>query len=195
MAFYGAMAVLLGASVAFGQMNTGEIAGIVQDQLGGRLPHATIIAEQFTTGQKFNTSSNDVGAYLFPTLPVGVYSVKASARNFKQALLPAFEVHVGERLRYDFTLQLGDASDTVTVVVDAAGAQLESAEIKDIVQGRQVVGLPLEGRQFLDLAMLSPGVVRPPGGADGILDRLVHNAHRIEMRGDSMCKNRGKPNS
>ena len=155
------------ASIAFGQMNTGEISGSVQDQLGGLLPGATIVAEQASTGRKFATTSNDAGAYLFPALPVGVYSVKASANSFKQSVLPAFEVHVGERLRYDFTLQVGDASDTVRVEADAGGAQLESAEIKDIVQGRQVVGLPLEGRQFLDLAMLSPGVVRPPGGTRG----------------------------
>ena len=82
-------------------------------------------------------------------------------------MLPALEVHAAERLRYDFTLQVGDANGTVTVVLEAGGAQVESAEIKDIVQGCQVVGLLLVGRQFLDLAMLSPGVVRPPGGTRG----------------------------
>jgi hypothetical protein len=157
----------IAASVAFGQMNTSEIAGSVQDQLGGQIPGAIVVAQQAATGQKFTTVTNDAGAYLFPALPVGVYSVKASAPSFKQSVLPAFEVHVGERLRYDFTLQIGDANETVTVELDAGGAQLESAEIKDIVQGQQVVGLPLEGRQFLDLAMFSPGVVRPPGGTRG----------------------------
>ncbi len=167
MTSYGAAALLLSAAVAFGQMNTGEIAGTVRDQLGGLVPGAAIVAERDSTGQKFTASSNDAGAYLFPALPVGAYSVKAGARSFKQAVLPEFEVHAGERLRYDFTLEVGDASDTVTVEVDAGGAQTESAEIKDIVLGRQVVGLPLEGRQFLDLAMFSPGVVRPPGGTRG----------------------------
>jgi hypothetical protein len=148
-------------------MNSGEISGSVQDQLGGLLPRATILAQQASTGQKFTTTTNDAGAYLLPALPVGVYSVKVSAPSFKQSVLPAFEVHVGERLRYDFTLQVGDAGETVTVEADAGGAQLESAEIKDIVQGQQVVGLPLESRQYLDLAMFSPGVVRPPGGTRG----------------------------
>ncbi len=167
MASYGAIAFLISAPFAFGQMNTGEIAGSVQDQLGGLLPGATVVAQQAATGQKFTTTTDSAGAYLFPALPVGVYSVRASAPSFKRSLLPEFEVHVGERLRYDFTLQVGDATDTVTVEIDAGGPQLESAEIKDIVQGRQVVGLPLEGRQYLDLAMLSPGVVRPPGGTRG----------------------------
>ncbi len=161
------LTLFLSASVAFGQMNTGEIAGSVKDQLGGLLPGATIVAEQVETGHKFTTTSNSVGAYLLPVLPVGVYSVKASARDFKQTVLPKFEIHVGTRLQYDFTLQIGDSSEILTVESDAEGAQLETAEIRDMVQRRQLVALPLKGRQFLDLAMLSVGVVRPPGGTRG----------------------------
>ena len=82
-------------------------------------------------------------------------------------MLPAFDLHVGESLRYDFTLQVGDSTELLTVVADAGGAQLESAEINDVVQRRQLLALPLIGRQFLDLAMLSTGVVRPPGGTRG----------------------------
>jgi hypothetical protein len=93
--------------------------------------------------------------------------VKASAASFKQSVLPSIEVHAGDRLRYDFVLQVGDANDTVTVEVDTNALQADSADIKDTIQGRQVVALPLVGRQFLDLAMLSPGVVRPPGGTRG----------------------------
>ncbi len=148
-------------------MNTGEIGGTVRDQLGGQIPGATIIGEQAATGQKFTTTSNEAGAYLFPALPVGAYSVTASASSFKQAVLPSFEVHAGERLRYDFTLQVGNASDTITVEAAGEGEQKDSAEIKDLIGRQRVVGLPLEGRQYLDLAMLSPGVVRPPGGTRG----------------------------
>jgi hypothetical protein len=148
-------------------MNTGQIAGSVQDQVGAQFPGVTIVAQRTSTGQKFTTTSNEVGAYLFPALPVGVYSVKASAPSFKQSVLPSIEVHAGDRLKYDFVLQVGDASDTVTVEVDTDTPQADSADIKDTIQSRQVVALPLEGRQFLDLAMLSPGVVRPPGGTRG----------------------------
>jgi hypothetical protein len=148
-------------------MNTGEIAGNVRDQSGARFPGATIIARQAATGRKFTATSNEGGAYLLPALPVGVYSVRVSAPNFKQSVLPSFEVHAGDRLKFDFLLKIGDANETVTVEIGSGPLQLESAEIKDTVQGREVVGLPLEGRQFLDLAMLSPGVVRPPGGTRG----------------------------
>jgi hypothetical protein len=93
--------------------------------------------------------------------------LKASAASFKQSVLPSIEVHAGDRLKYDFVLQVGDANDNVTVEIDTDAPRADSADIKDTIQGRQVVALPLEGRQFLDLAMWSPGVVRPPGGTRG----------------------------
>ena len=148
-------------------MNTGEITGTVKDPSGAVLPAATIVAEQTATGLKFTTTSSSSGQYLLPGLAIGSYSVTASARNFKQSVLPVLDLHVGEDFRYDFILQLGDSTELVTVVADAGGAQLESAEISDVVQRRQVLALPLIGRQFLDLAMLSTGVVRPPGGTRG----------------------------
>jgi hypothetical protein len=148
-------------------MNTGEITGTVRDPSGAALPGATIIAEQTATGLKFTTTSNSAGQYLLPGLAIGSYSLTASARNFKQSILPALDLHLGVDFRYDFTLQLGDSTELLTVVADARAAQLESAEINDVVLRRQLLALPLIGRQFLDLAMLSTGVVRPPGGTRG----------------------------
>ncbi|HEY2843740.1 MAG TPA: TonB-dependent receptor [Bryobacteraceae bacterium] len=148
-------------------MNTGEIAGSVQDALGGALPGATIAAEQTQTGQKFTTTSNRAGQYLLAQLPIGQYSIKVSAPNFKQAIFSSVEVHVGDTLRHDVVLQIGAANETVVVEANGDSPQPESAEIRDVVQGRQIVDLPLKTRQFLDLAMLSEGVVRPPGGTRG----------------------------
>jgi len=149
------------------QMNTAEIAGRVVDALGGGIPGATITAEQAQTGQKFTTVTNSSGQYLLAQLPIGGYSLKVGARSFKQAVLSNVEIHVGDRLRHDFALEIGDASETVVVEADAGGVQPESAEIKDVIQRRQIIALPLKTRQFLDLAMLSEGVVRPPGGTRG----------------------------
>ncbi|MCU1335198.1 MAG: hypothetical protein JWO19_779 [Bryobacterales bacterium] len=158
---------LFSAILIAGQMNTGEIAGIVQDALGGALPGATVVAELAHTGQKFTTVSNSAGQYLFAQLPIGRYSLKVTAQSFKQAVLSNVEVHVGDSLRHDFTVQIGDANETVVVEANTGAVQPESAEIKDVIQSRQIVNLPLKSRQFLDLAMLSEGVVRPPGGTRG----------------------------
>ena len=148
-------------------MNTGEIAGSVQDPSGAVLPGASIVVAQAETGQKFTGVSNGAGEYLFAQLPVGVYSVTASAQNFKQSVLQRLEVHAGDRLRHDFMLELGDEREILTIQADVGNVQLESAEIRDVVGQQQMVDLPLRSRQFLDLALLSEGVVRPPGGTRG----------------------------
>jgi hypothetical protein len=109
---------------------------------------------------------NRSGEYLFAQLPVGAYSISVSATDFKQSTVPRIDVHASNRLRRDFTLELGPKSEIVTVT-ESAAVQLESAEINDVIGRQQVVDLPVKSRQFLDLAMLSPGAVRPPGGTRG----------------------------
>ena len=162
-----ALTLLLNGSLALAQMNTGEISGSVEDRSNSALPGAAIVAEHLDTGQKFTALANNSGEYLLPQLPVGVYSLTVSAINFKQASLPRLEIHATDRLRRDFILEVGNRSDIVTVLADSAGVELSSAEIRDVIGRRQVEDLPVKGRQFLDLAMLSPGVVQPPGGTRG----------------------------
>ena len=148
-------------------MNTGELSGSVQDASKGLLPGAMIVAEHLETGHKYTAVANNSGEYLLAQLPVGVYSLKVSAADFKQSVLPRLEIHASGRLRRDFTLEVGNRTDVVTVLANDGGVQLASAEIRDAIAHQQVVDLPVKDRQFLDLAMLSPGVVRPPGGTRG----------------------------
>jgi hypothetical protein len=182
-----AFLLFFGAMCVSAQMNTGQIAGSVQDALGGVLPGATVIAEQTQTGQKFTTKSNNTGQYLLTQLPIGQYSVKVNAPNFKQAMLSNVEVHVGDTLRHDFTVQIGDANETVIVEAIDGDVQPESAEIKDVIQSRQIVGMPLKTRQFLDLAMLSEGVVRPPGGTRG--DAMQQAGNLVNVLGQRSWHN------
>ena len=178
-----AIALALGEAIALGQMNTGEIAGSVQDPSGAVLPDATLIAEQGETGQKFTAISNGSGEYLFGLLPVGVYSITASAPNFKRSALSKIEIHAGERLRYDFTLQVGDAVEELTVQGDAVGLQLDTAEIKQVIGRQQVLALPLKGRQFLDLAMLIfPSCVMPSGTAGNLRSGRRRPGERNDYR-------------
>src|SRR5579864_111900 len=167
--------------IAWGQMNTGEIAGSVRDLSGGVLPGATLIVQQAATGQKFTAFSNSSGEYLFAQLPVGAYSMTVSASNFKQSSVRRLEIHAGDRLRQDFTLQVGDSTQVVTVEADSDSVPQESAAIRDVIGHQQVVDLPLKERQFLDLAMLSEGVVRPPGGTRG--DAMQQAGQLINVMG------------
>ncbi|HXA67258.1 MAG TPA: carboxypeptidase regulatory-like domain-containing protein [Bryobacteraceae bacterium] len=161
------VALTLVLSLASGQMNTGEMSGRVLDPSGSVLPGASVVAQQAETAEKFTAVTNGSGEYLFPQLPVGVFSVTVTATNFKQSTLPRLDVHASDRLRRDFTLQLGDRTDIVTVQIEPGNVQTESAEVRDVIDHQQVIDLPVKSRQFLDLAMLSPGVVRPPGGTRG----------------------------
>ena len=178
------LALLLGGFgglVALGQMNTGELSGSVQDASKGLLPGAMIVAENLGTGQKFAAVANNSGEYLLAQLPVGVYSLTVSAADFKQSVLPRLEIHASGRLRRDFTLEVGSRTDVVTVLADDGNLQLASAEIRDVIGHQQVVDLPVKDRQFLDLAMLSPGVVRPPGGTRG--DAMQQSGSLVNVLG------------
>jgi hypothetical protein len=155
------------AGIASGQMNTGELGGTVTDPSGALLPNATIAAELSSTGLKFTALSNSAGTYLFAQLPVGEYSISVTSTNFKRSELARIEIHAGEKLRRDFVLQVGQMTEVLIVEGTSDKIQLESAEIKNTVQRQQVITFPLKGRQFLDLAMLTEGVVRPPGGTRG----------------------------
>ena len=114
-------------------MNTGELGGSVQDPSGAVLAGAAVSLELSGTGQRFTSSSNHSGEYLFPQLPSGIYALKVSAPNFKQAVIATVEIHAGDRQRRDIILQVGDASEVVEVREGVGGLQLDSAEIRDTV--------------------------------------------------------------
>ena len=162
------LALLLSGWLALGQMNTGEISGSVQDLSGSALPGATVVAQHAETGQKFTAVSNSSGEYLFAQLPVGVYSMTVSASQFQAVfVLPRSKSTPATGCGATSPCRWAIRTEVVTIEAEAGSVQLESAEIRDVIGRQQVVDLPLKGRQFLDLAMLSPGVVRPPGGTRG----------------------------
>jgi hypothetical protein len=173
---------ILYTASAFGQMNTGEIAGQVKDPSGAAIPGATVLATQTATQQKFSAATNEAGLFLLPQLPLGEYELTVTASGFKQAVQQRIALHVGDHVRQDFQLEIGEQSQSVTVEGTAGLLQVQSAEIKDVIQNRQVVDLPLKGRQFLELALLSEGVVNPPGGTRG--DSLQQTGKLINVMGN-----------
>ncbi len=160
-------ALILSAAPGFAQINTGEIGGAVRDLAGAVLPGATIVAERPATGLKYTAASNNSGEYLLGELPVGEYTLTASVDGFKQFVFSGVQIHAGDKLRREFSLEVGARYDVVTVVEVPGSVDFGSGAVADTIGRQQVLALPLEGRQYLDLAMLSPGVVRPPGGTRG----------------------------
>ncbi len=156
-----------GSLCALGQMNTGEIDGIVKDPTDAIIVDATVVATESSTQLKYTTKTNSSGEFLLAQLPVGEYSLTVTAQGFKQAMLSQVVVHAGERLRQTFSMELGEQSESVTVSTNSGLLQVESAAIQDTVEQQQVIDLPLKGRQFIDLVALTPGITMAPSGTRG----------------------------
>ena len=149
------------------QTNTAEIQGVVRDTTGGLLPGASVVVASVTSGLRIERASDDAGRFFVPGLPVGEYSVTVSLDGFKTVTRPNVIVQVGQRVELPITLPLGERTENVTVSVAVPLLQTANAEISDVIDNRRVQELPLNGRQFLQLAQLSDGVVVPPSGTRG----------------------------
>jgi len=162
-------------------MNTAEVSGVVQDVTGGVIVHAAISALNTETGVKFAAVSDDSGRFQVGELPPGDYSLSVGAEGFQQAIAEHVILHVGDRISHNIILSVGQHTQVVVVESGPGQLQTESAQVKDVVENEQVVDLPVRDREFLELAMLGPGVVNPPGGTRG--DSLQQTGKLINIHG------------
>ncbi len=156
----------LHASVALAQYNTGEIGGVVRDASGGVLAGATVTATHPATGTKVQRVTEADGRYFLPALRIGQWDIDVTLSGFatqRQTLI----LEVGRTLAVDFALGLQAMAEEVRVEASAPLLQTTNAEISDVIENREVVQLPLNGRNFINLAQLSDAVVIPPGGTRG----------------------------
>jgi len=146
-----AMAMLT-ARVGSAQYNTAEIDGVVFDAQGGVLPGASVVAVHAASGQRFERVSDDRGRFFLPALPVGEYTLSAALEGFRQTTERRVVLLVGQKVSVRVVLQLGERTETVTVTAVSPFLQTTTSEVADVISNRQVVQLPLNGRQFLQLA-------------------------------------------
>jgi hypothetical protein len=157
----------LPSSLLLAQTNTGEIEGVVLDVLGGALPGAAVTAVHIDSGFRIERTASGAGRFFLAPLPIGRYDISVALSGFSPAVHHDVIVRAGDRLVLSLTLQIGRVTDAVTVTGATPLLRTANAEINDIVDNRQVTQLPLNGRQFLQLAQLGDGVVVPPGGTRG----------------------------
>jgi hypothetical protein len=155
------------STTAVAQYNTAEISGIVHDRQGGVLPGATITATHLPSGQKTTRTSDGGGRFLLPALTVGPYVVVVELEGFKRVVQEGLVLAVGQRIELPVTLQIGQFTEALTITAPVALLQTSSADVSDVISNRQVVQMPLNGRQFLQLAQLTDGIAVPPGGTRG----------------------------
>ena len=138
-----AIFVLVTASTALSQSDRGTIAGTVEDSSGGAVANASVTATDTATGATYTATTGPTGGYRLYDLRVGVYGVSVSAPSFKTVDKTGVVVQINSVSSLDFSLQLGDVKETLTVVADAPGLQTESSEIGTVVTAKQIEELPL----------------------------------------------------
>jgi len=158
------LAVLLAIPLGVhAQASPGAITGTVTDQTGAAVPAATISIINTGTNQTVTVKSDGQGNFSAPQLPVGTYEVHVTQGNFKEYVETGVQVHTASTTKVDAMLQVGGASEKVTVSAEAIQVQTTSAAVGEVVSGAQVRELPLNGENFVGLTQLSPGVSAAQG--------------------------------
>lgn len=155
--------LLLGLGVHFSppaaaQMTTGTILGTVTDETGGVIPAAVVTARNIATNLERGTTSNEVGNYTLSNLPLGDYTLTAQAPSFQTFVREGLQLQVLQRMRIDIALQIGDVTERITVTEAAPLLNTDDAVFGDVIENKRVVELPLNGRNFNKLALLTPGI-------------------------------------
>ena len=163
----GAWATALAVTDASAQINTGEIAGVVRDITGAPVPDATVTATHPDSGTTIARVADRGGRFLLPALRVGRWDLVASLDGAFTAGRLTVTLEVGRTLEVEFALAVRGLAESVQVTADALLLQTTTAEISDVIENREVVQLPINGRSLLSLAQLSDAVVIPPGGTRG----------------------------
>jgi hypothetical protein len=172
-----------------GQSPQGTITGMISDAQGGRVPNANIVVTQISTNQKFTATSSADGVYTIPLLPIGAYEVTVTATGFATYKQPSVVLEVGQRLRLDIPLQVGDVSTTVTVTTEISRVQTESSSLGTVVEQERIQNLPLNGRHVFNLVKIIPGVQPRFKGSDGFAEVDNQNFSQISFNGGSVYSN------
>jgi hypothetical protein len=147
------------------QSTTGSIGGTVMDPSGAVIPNAVITVTDMGTNIETKTTTDQAGNYVVTPLAIGRYSVSVEAKGFKKFVASGIQVNVQDRLRVDATLQLGQGAETVSVEAAAPLLETGTSTLGQVVNGQRIVDLPLNGRFFTRLAVLTTGTVPTPAGA------------------------------
>ncbi len=144
------------------QFDTAEVLGTVRDASSRSVPKATVMLTNQSTGIAAKTITDESGNYDFFNVKVGRYSVSVEATGFSKVSTPNVDVAVNARQRVDLTLQVGAVTQSVEVSGAASVLETDSSEKGQVVNSEAIVELPLNGRNYSDLALLATNVHRSP---------------------------------
>jgi len=166
-------------------LGSATIGGTVTDTTGAVIPGATVVLTSEERGAKRQTQTNEAGIYVFPDVPPGRYDLTVSQANFETYKLTDFGVQVGQRATVNVELKVGQVSTTVSVEAQGQTIQLEteSNSIGTVVDSERVEELPLNGRNFLQLALLASGTNQATGRANAA-GQIGHPGRSVVVAGN-----------
>jgi hypothetical protein len=153
--------VLVFPSLSYAQRTTATIRGTVRDSTQAVLPGVTVTATNEDTGLVRTALTNASGVYSASELPIGRYKLDAELSGFRKASRTGIVLRVADEYAVDFELSAGDVNEVVTVEASASPVRILGGDVSGVITGEQVRELPLNGRNFLQLATLMPGVSAP----------------------------------
>ena len=153
--------LLMTAAVSHGQAVKSTILGTVRDSGGLVLPNVSVKVTNLETRVEASTTTDDSGNYNVPFLDSGTYSILVESRGFKTLVQPAFKIDVSAKVRVDMTLEVGDVSERVEVDAATPLVETDSTTLGITLTGEKLRELPLLGRNYQELAQLSPTAVAP----------------------------------
>ena len=179
--------VLLLAVPAFAQRFTASIRGTVTDTSNAVIAGAKVTLKNEETGLTRTMATNAAGNYSFADLPVGSYRVEVEFAGFKTAVRTKIGISVADVRAVDIQLSTGEITETVSVEASAGGVKTVGAEISGLISGEQVRELPLNGRNFMQLTLLQPGVT---GNQDlNTVNKGLQGGSDISVSGGSTTSN------
>src|SRR2546422_7426206 len=162
-ALFGLLLVLRPWSV---YAQTASLTGTVTDPAGVVLPGVTITITEAQTNASRMFATDERGNYSVSFLPPGLYRIEAGLPGFKTAIRESVVLSVDDRLRIDFTLQIGEVAEKIVVTTTTPFVQSETSSVGTVIDNQKIIELPLNGREFEALAQLAPASLSPaPGSA------------------------------
>lgn len=168
------LVVFLLPAIAWAQTSAGKIVGVVQDTSGGVLPGVSIVVKNLGTGTSRDTVSDDRGQFDVSGLAPGRYQVDAELQGFRKVSQGPVTVQVNQETRVNPTLSVGAVAETVTVTAEGILVQTTTSTVGKVVDEKQILQLPLSGRNFADLGLLTPGVTTRGQGTSAGTSFYVH---------------------
>lgn len=136
----------------------GNISGTVRDPQGAAVPNVEVTIQEENTGAQRTVNTDEDGNYTASSLPVGLYSISTAPQGFKKTVVSSFELNVAENAVIILTLEIGSVNEVVTITADEQQVETRSGKVSSLIDEKQVTELPLNGRNYAQLALLVPGV-------------------------------------